>query len=133
MRLKRVMSGLLVMILLVCTAQCMKVRASDCMPMYLNISKCNVSLSFNNNKATCTVIISGKKDTANISGKLKLYDVTSSRIVKTWSVSKSGTLYSGSRTADVKSGHIYRLKFTGKVSDSKGNSESISAKVKKTN
>lgn len=133
MKLKRVTACFLIMILFIYAARCMTVEASDCMPMYLNTSKCYVLLSFNNNKATCVLAITGKEDTVSISGKLKLYDVTSRKAVKTWSVSKSGASYSGNKTAVVKSGHVYRLKFTGNVFDSAGQAESISAKVKKTN
>ena len=133
MRMKRTIAGLLATFLMVCIVQCVPVKAADCMPMYLETSTCSVSLVFHNNTATCTLYVVGKNGTASISGKLKLYDVTTSQSVKTWSISKSGTTYSGSKTATVQSGHTYRLKFTGKVVDGSGNSESITKKVKKAN
>ena len=131
--MKRKIAGLLVAFLRVCMAWCVPVKAADYMPMYLETSTCSVSLTFNNNTATCMLRVTGKNGATSISGKLKLYDVTTSQSVKTWSISKSGSTYTGSKAAAVQPGHTYRLKFTGKVVDASGNSESITKKVKKAN
>lgn len=133
MKLRRIRAGILAMFLLICVFHNTTVNAADCIPMYLNMSKCSVILSCSNNTATCAVHIMGKDGTTSISGKLKLYDATDKKTVKLWTISKLGASYSGSKTAAVKPGHTYKLRFTGKVFDAGGTGESISAKVKKVN
>ncbi len=133
MRGKRGVIKILVVLFMVCMVQSVSIKAADCMPMYVSTSTCSVMLTFNSNTAKCSAIVTGRDGTTSISGTLKLYDVTESKTVKKWSVSKLGAFCSASKTATVKSGHTYRLKFTGKVLDRNGNSESITKKVKKTN
>lgn len=133
MRFRRSIVGFLAVLLLVCAFHSTTVNAEDCMPMYVTASTCKISLVFNNNSATCILSVTGKNGTTSISGKLKLYDATDKKTVKLWTISKLGVSYSGSKTAAVKPGHTYKLRFTGKVFDAGGTGESISAKVKKVN
>lgn len=111
----------------------MTVRASEVSLYYVNASNCTVSLKFSSNTAACSLYIKGKSGTSSISGKLKLYDVTTGKTVKNWTISKTGSLYSGSKSKAVTAGHKYRLSFTGKVYDKNNVAESVSAKVTKKN
>lgn len=125
--------GLMLVFAMLLGFESMAVRASEVSLCYVNTSACTVRLSYDNNVAKCTLTVTGKSGTSSISGKLKLYDVTASKTVKTWTISKSGSLYSGSKTTTVTAGHKYRLSFSGKVYDKNSIAESVSAKVTKTN
>ncbi|MCI8489151.1 MAG: hypothetical protein HFJ04_02685 [Lachnospiraceae bacterium] len=84
-------------------------------PMYVQSNKCYTYLSFQATAATCRLNVTGKKDTTSISGKLKLYDSTAAKTVKRWNISKTGAVYSVSKTATVKKGHKYKLSFSGQI------------------
>lgn len=128
----RWMKRFLAISLLVCVLSGISARAADISPMYLETNNCTVNLSISNNSATCFVYVKGKDGTSSISGKIKLYDVTAGKSVKTWSIYQASSSYQGSKTAAVKSGHKYKLTFTGKVYDSKGKSESLSMDSEQT-
>lgn len=132
-RTKNRITGFLAAILLVCAVFGTSVSASDISLMYEDSNQCSINLLFSNNMATCSVYVAGKNGTSSISGKLKLYDVTAKKSVKTWPVYKLAASYRGSKTTAVKTGHKYKLTFTGKVYNTKRKSESISRTVTKTN
>lgn len=90
-------------------------------------------LSFKQNKATCTTNVLGKSGTTHITGEIELYDETKGTMVDTWEVDCEKSVYYGSETASVKSGHTYTLTFTGTVYDSGGVGETISGTVTKKN
>lgn len=102
--------------------------------MYIQSNRCRVNLRFSGTKANCTLTVTGKKGTTKISGTLKLYDSTSLKTVKSWSISKIGSAYSGTKTATVKKGHRYKLSFSGKVyADDSKYGESVSSSTSKKN
>lgn len=84
-------------------------------PMYVQSNRCFVALSFRGTTANCILTVTGKKGSSKISGLLMLYDSTTGKTVKNWTISKNGPVYSGSKTATAKKGHLYKLSFSGKV------------------
>ena len=84
-------------------------------PMYTQNISCSTYLHLNGRTAACTLNIIGRKDTAKISGILKLYDSTAAKTVKSWSIYKKSSSYSVSKTATVKKGHKYKLSFSGQI------------------
>lgn len=130
--MKKIAGVVLAMAILVCFEGTV-IRAMEVTPRYVSSSNATVTLSFNDNTAICMLTVSGKSGTSKITGTLKLYDVTAGATAKKWTISKNGSIYSGSKTAVVTSGHKYRLKFTGKVYDAAGVAENVTAKVVKTN
>lgn len=132
-RKRRKIAGIVMLVLILCYCQSVSAKIADIMPQYVQTSSCSVSISINGVTANCLLNIQGKDGTTKISGTLKLYDVTDKKSVKSWSISKRGSYYSGLKTASVKSGHKYKLSFSGKVYDSKENGESVSATKTKQN
>lgn len=101
-------------------------------PMYVQGNRCRVWLNFNGTRANCKTVIKGKSGTTKISGLIKLYDNTAGRQVTSWTVSESGSCYSGTKTATVKKGHSYTLSFSGKVYGKKNKAgESVSSSTSK--
>ncbi len=98
-----------------------------------NISSQKLSLDFSDNQARCTVMIAGKAGTRKITGTLKLYDETEAGTVNIWTASKEGSIYNVMKTAAVKSGHRYRLSFSGSVYDADNKEEKVSISTVKTN
>lgn len=98
-----------------------------------NSSDGNVVLTFSQNKAKCSVLITGKSGTSKISGTLKLYDEAAKKTTQAWSVSKNGDVYSESFTVTVLSGHKYTLSFKGTVYNASHVGESITRSTTKTN
>lgn len=109
--------GVIVMCVMLVGFESTAVHASEVSLYYVNASSCMVRLSYNNNTAKCTVSVTGKSGTSSISGTLELYDVTDGKSIKKWTISKTGSLYSSSKSKKVTVGHKYRLKFTGNVYD----------------
>ncbi len=103
-------------------------------PMYVQSNRCFVTLSFRETNANCTLTVTGKKGSSKISGLLMLYDSTTGKTVKNWTISKNGSVYSGSKTATAKKGHLYKLSFSGKVyGRNSKNGESVSSSTSKKN
>lgn len=112
----------------------MAMRTESISPMYIQSGACRTYLYFNGRRANCKVAIQGKRGTTKISGLLKLYDNTAGRQVASWTVSKSGSCYSVTKSASVKKGHSYKLSFSGKVYGKNSKSgEFISSSVSKKN
>ena len=110
----------------------MKVESES--PMYIQSCPCRTYLNFKGRTANCKVAIQGKRGTTKISGLLKLYDNTAGRHVASWTVSKSGSCYSVTKSAAVIKGHSYKLSFSGKVYGKNCKSgESISSSISKKN
>lgn len=102
--------------------------------MYVQNNRCLTDLRFSGTTANCTLTVSGKKDTSSISGTLKLYDITSRKTVSSWSISTTGSVYRGTKTATVKKGHSYKLSFSGKVYEKNSKAgETISSSTRKKN
>ena len=119
-----------------CFSQPNLVQAQGNMVSIMSVqgSSCYTKLYFNRNIANCTLSVTGKKGTSSISGTLKLYDSTTGKTVQSWSISKSGSVYSGTKTATVKKGHSYQLSFSGKVYGKYAKyGESVSASTSKKN
>ena len=103
-------------------------------PMYIQSCTCRTYLNFKGRTANCKVAIQGKRGTTKISGLLKLYDNTAGRHVASWTVSKSSSCYSVTKSTAVKKGHSYRLSFSGKVYGKNNKSgEFISSSISKKN
>lgn len=103
------------------------------MPCYESGKTVSAVMVFSDNKASCSVTVIGESDTSKITGTIKLYDETSKKTVKTWSVNCEGAVYSTNKSADVTANHKYTLSFSGKVYDANGNAESISTSTTKKN
>lgn len=119
-----------------CFAQPDLVQAQENMVSIMSVqsSNCYAKLYFKRNTANCTLTVTGKRGTSSISGTLKLYDSTTGKTVQTWSISKTGSAYSGTKTATVKKGHSYKLSFSGKVYGKNAKyGESVSASTSKRN
>lgn len=132
-RKKRKIAGIVMLVLILCYCQSISAKMTEIAPQYVNTSSCSISMAINGVMANCLLNVKGKDGTTKISGTLKLYDVTDKKSIKRWPISINGTYYSGLKTATVKSGHKYKLSFSGKVYDSKNKGESISATKTKQN
>lgn len=100
-----------------CFSQPNLVQAQENMVSIMSVqsNRSTVKLTINGKTASCQLVVKGRNGTSSISGTLKLYDSTAGKTVKTWSISKDGVAYSGTKTATVKKGHSYKLSFSGKV------------------
>ncbi|RKJ67413.1 hypothetical protein [Roseburia sp. 1XD42-69] len=119
-----------------CFSQPNLVQAQENMVSIMSVqnNRCMLNLSFNSKTASCQLVVKGRNGTSSISGTLKLYDSTEGKTVKTWSISKSGSVYSGTKTAAVKKGHSYKLSFSGKVYGKNAKyGESVSASASRKN
>ncbi len=127
---------LLLLAIMLCYVQPNIVQAKENMIslMYIQSNRCLTNLGFSGTTANCSLTVNGKKGTSSISGLLKLYDITSKKTVSSWSISTTGSVYRGTKTATVKKGHSYKLSFSGKVygKDNK-NGESVSSSTRKKN
>ena len=102
--------------------------------MSVQSNRSTVRLFFSGNKANCVLTVKGRNGASSISGTLKLYDSTTGKTVQTWPISKTGSAYSGTKTATVKKGHSYKLSFSGKVYGKNAKyGESVSASASKRN
>lgn len=132
---KRVLCMMLLGVVL-CFPRPNMVQAGENMVSIMSVqsNRSTVKLTFNRNTAICQLVVKGRNDTSSISGTLKLYDSTTGKTVQTWSISKAGTAYSGTKTATVKKGHSYKLSFSGKVYGKNAkNGESVSSSISKKN
>jgi len=126
MNLRRSFKALvLVVALCVLTTAGVTAQASEINMRYVSTNKVFMELSFENNQASCAVSVFGKSGTEKITGTVKLYDDTSRKTVKSWSVSKEGSIASSSKTVSVTSGHSYTLSFSGYVYDEDGDAEYV--------
>lgn len=119
-----------------CFAQPNLVQAQENMVSLMSVqsNRCTAKLSFNGKSAICQVVVRGRNGTSSISGTLKLYDSTTGKTVQTWPISKTGSAYSGTKTATVKKGHSYKLSFSGKVYGKNAKyGESVSSSTSKRN
>ena len=111
-----------------------EMKVESVSPMYVQGNRCQLRLAFSGKTARCHAFIRGKSGTTKISGLLKLYDNTAGRHVASWTVSKSGSCYSVTKSAAVIKGHSYKLSFSGKVYGKNCKSgESISSSISKKN
>lgn len=127
---------LVLLAIMLCYMQPNIAQAKDNMSsvMLVQGNRCITVLNFNGTTANCTLTINGKKGTSSISGLLKLYDITSKKTVSSWSISTTGSVYRGTKTATVKKSHSYKLSFSGKVYGRKSkNGESVSSSISKKN
>ena len=125
---------LLILGAVLCFSQPDLVQAQENMVSIMSVqsNRSTVKLTVYRNTANCQLIVKGRNGTSSISGTLKLYDSTAGKTVKTWSISKSGSVYSGTKTAAVKKGHSYKLSFSGKVYGKNAKyGESVSASTSK--
>lgn len=119
-----------------CFAQPNLVQAQENMVSLMSVqsNRSTVRLFFSGNKANCVLTVKGRNGASSISGTLKLYDSTTGKTVQTWPISKTGSAYSGTKTATVKKGHSYKLSFSGKVYGKNAKyGESVSASASKRN
>lgn len=132
-KLKRVMSLVVCLTMLVVVFQSVPVQAMEISPRYVNTSKASVLLEYSSNTASCMVNITGKSGTSKISGILKLYDETDKKNVTSWAIESDSYICTASKKATVKSGHEYTLSFSGTVYNASNVGEAISTTTTKKN
>lgn len=98
-----------------------------------NVTEKTLTFWFKDNQANCNVVVRGKSGTIKISGTIKLYDETAEKNVQSWTDTKNGRLFSLSGVTSVKSGHTYKLSFSGTVYGANGEEEKINVSTTKSN
>ncbi len=98
---------------------------------YAHTEEPKVVMSFSGKSIKCTVSCALRKASSEISGKMKLRDLTADSDVANWVVTGKGAMRA-SKTAKAVKGHSYRLTFTGTVKTAKGQKEQVSVSTEKT-
>jgi len=98
-----------------------------------NVTERTLTLWFKENHANCNIVVRGKTGTSKITGTMKLYDETVKQNVQLWTDTKSGRLFTLNGTASAKSGHTYKLSFSGTVYGANGAEETINVSTTKSN
>lgn len=124
-------------------ALCMLLQSSLCcfaqeanvgvQPLLDNVESIGLSLGFDNNVASCIVVVRDNSYTTRVSGYLILKDTTTGTETARWYVVLDSDPYTVTKTASVVSGHSYNLTFAGYAYGTASSSEYITASVNETN
>lgn len=111
-QIKKMMAAVIVVAMIV---QCIHVNA-DIAKASVSTSSASLSLSIKGGTATCNAKVLGKTGTTKIDGTIKLQKVTSSstKTIKSWSVSTKSRILNSQKTYSVSKGK-YKVVFSFKV------------------
>ncbi|MDE7435619.1 MAG: hypothetical protein K2N01_07365 [Lachnospiraceae bacterium] len=125
-KIKRLLAAALCCVCLLGMCQEAAMAASpedEIMPCWDQTNVVTIDMVFNNNIATCILNIVPKSGVTLITGYLQLYDVTDDKLIRSWAIKGTGTLYNKEETYPVTRGHKYTLTYKGTVTGSQGTDE----------